>query len=56
MDIAPKELKAIVAENPCSDDLNSPKWQYYKYLSRFDGNNPILPRYTRRLADFHKAV
>lgn len=33
LDAAPANLIQAVAEQPFSDDLNSPKWQYYKFLT-----------------------
>ncbi len=33
LDIAPAEMAAAVADNPFSDDLESPKWKYYKFLA-----------------------
>jgi len=32
--LAPAEMARAVAEQPFSDDLESPKWQYYKWLTR----------------------
>ena len=48
LDLAPGKLAAGVADHPFSDDLESPKWKYYKYLSNIKKGN-------RRLAE-HSAV
>lgn len=36
LDTAPEDLREAVAEEPFSDDMDSPKWQYYRYLSSID--------------------
>ena len=41
--LAPPEMVRGVAEQPFSDDLDSPKWQYYKWLS-------LLSPYDERLS------
>ncbi len=42
LDIVPRNMADRVADNPFSDDLNSPKWQYYKYLSKVKTDNKSL--------------
>jgi len=43
--LAPPEMARDVAEQPFSDDLDSPKWRYYKWLAR-------LSPFDERLADY----
>ncbi len=42
LDIAPREMARAVAEEPFSDDLQSPKWRYYKFLTDIDTNDERL--------------
>ena len=42
LDIAPKDMALKVADQPFSNDLNSPKWKYYKYLTQLKKNDPQL--------------
>lgn len=51
LDAVPQDLRMAVAENPFSDDLTSPKWKYYKYLSVLDTNDRELLRYSRVLGE-----
>lgn len=34
LDVAPRDMAKAVADAPFSNDLNSPKWQYYKFLTQ----------------------
>ncbi len=42
MDLAPLDMAHAVAEQPFSNDLNSPKWQYYAFLTQVQDNYPLL--------------
>ncbi len=42
LDIAPHEMARAVAEQPFSDDLESPKWRYYKFLTDIDPDDERL--------------
>jgi len=42
LDIAPRAMARAVAEEPFSDDLQSPKWRYYKFLTDIDANDERL--------------
>ena len=42
MDIAPRDMAAAVAAQPFSDDLDSPKWRYYKFLTGLDPSDQRL--------------
>ncbi len=48
--MAPEEHRHGVAKEPFSDDLASPKWQWYKWLSAIRPDNPRLARYAKSLA------
>ncbi len=47
--MAPEELRLAVAKEPFSDDLASPKWRWYKWLSAIRPDNPRLARYAKAL-------
>lgn len=36
LDLAPQSISGPVADQPFSDDLDSPKWRYYRYLYSLD--------------------
>lgn len=50
LNAAPPDLQRNVADNPFSDDLNSYKWQYYRWLSRISPDDPALQRHAKTLA------
>lgn len=52
LDAAPPELQKAVAEEPFSDDLDSPKWQYYRYLSNIDTASAVFLEHAKMLADY----
>jgi hypothetical protein len=49
LDAAPRDLASAVAEQPFSDELQSPKWRYYKYLTQMDLGAPAFVRHAERL-------
>ncbi len=48
-DVAPKIMREAVADEPFSDDLNSSKWKYYKYLASLDTSNAELHKHAQKL-------
>ena len=42
LDAVPNDIARAVANEPFNDDLESPKWQYYKYLYSMDLDSPKL--------------
>ncbi|RLD24815.1 MAG: hypothetical protein DRI71_01430 [Bacteroidetes bacterium] len=50
LDVAPREMAEAVANEPFSNDLNSPKWQYYKYLTTLPADDPALLEHAKILA------
>ncbi len=52
LDMAPPELQKAVAAEPFSDELDSPKWQYYRYLSNIDTSSTIFLEHARMLASY----
>lgn len=50
LDLAPREMADKVADEPFSDDMQSPKWQYYRYLASIDTASDVVQNYARRLA------
>jgi len=51
MDIAPWDMAKAVADQPFSDDLSSPKWKYYKFLSQIKKNDPNLLKHAQNLGN-----
>jgi len=50
LDIAPKEMREAVAEEPFSNDLNSAKWKYYQYLYQLDTSDKSLIQHAENIA------
>jgi dienelactone hydrolase len=50
LDVAPKNMRNAVAEEPFSNDLESAKWKYYKYLYSLDTTNQQLHNHAKTLA------
>lgn len=48
--MAPPELVSGVISEPFSDQLDSPKWTYYRWLSHLGPDSPEIERYARQLA------
>ncbi|MCK5028382.1 MAG: amidohydrolase family protein [Bacteroidales bacterium] len=51
LDIAPEALRKAVTENPFSNDLNSAKWKYYRFLTNIDTSNKNLINHAKVLAN-----
>jgi hypothetical protein len=49
LDVAPQDMIRAVAEQPFSDDLKSPKWKYYKYLTALNMDDARLQEHAKRL-------
>jgi len=49
LDLAPDTLAVKVAEQPFSNNLGSPKWRYYQYLTKLDINNKALQEHAENL-------
>ncbi len=50
LDLAPKAMGRAVAEKPFSNDLDSPKWRYYQWLSDLSPHDERLAAYANTLA------
>ncbi len=51
LDAVPKELAQAVADEPFSDDLESPKWKYYQYLYSMNMADEQLNSYAKVLGN-----
>lgn len=51
LDIAPRDMAAAVADQPFSDDMNSPKWKYYQFLYSLKPDDPDLLDHARVLGE-----
>ncbi|HHC79405.1 MAG TPA: hypothetical protein ENK46_05945 [Flavobacteriia bacterium] len=49
LDVAPDSMAIKVAEQPFSNDLGSPKWRYYQYLTNLDLNSKALQQHAENL-------
>ena len=45
LNFASEQMIKSVADHPFSDNLNSEKWKYYKWLTKADLNNVMIKRY-----------
>jgi len=52
LDMSPEELRYSVAEEPFSDDMDSPKWEYYRFLSSVDTTESIFKDHSAYLAAY----
>jgi len=50
LDVAPEEMRKAVANFPFSNDMNSPKWKYYRYLYQLDTSDAALHQHANNLA------
>ncbi len=53
LELAPRPMAAAVADHPFSNDMNSPKWTYYRWLASLDPAAPEIRQYGRDLAASH---
>lgn len=51
LDVAPPEMAKAVADEPFSDEMNSPKWKYYQYLYSLQPDNPALLQHAENLGN-----
>ncbi|HFA50945.1 MAG TPA: hypothetical protein ENJ95_18195 [Bacteroidetes bacterium] len=49
LDVAPRDMAKAVADEPFSNDLNSPKWKYYKYLTKIKKDNKRLLQHAENI-------
>ena len=50
LDVAPRDMANAVANEPFSNDLDSPKWQYYSYLTQLKKGDSLLEVHAKNLA------
>jgi len=50
LDAAPRDMAEAVANEPFSNELNSPKWKYYNYLTHIPAGDPALLAHAKNLA------
>lgn len=49
LDVASRDVAAAIAKEPFSNDLNSSKWQYYKYLTTLPADDKALQGHAQNL-------
>jgi len=54
--LAPEAMAKAVADQPFSDDLESPKWSYYRWLSELSPSDPSIAAYAESLAGGRTAL
>ena len=50
LDVAPRPMANAVAHEPFSNDLGSPKWKYYTYLTQLQKSDSLLEAHAKNLA------
>lgn len=50
LDVAPRDMANAVAHEPFSNDLGSPKWKYYNYLTHLQKGDSLLEAHAKNLA------
>ncbi len=50
LDVAPRPMAQAVAHEPFSNDLESPKWKYYTYLTQLKKGDSLLEVHAKNLA------
>jgi hypothetical protein len=50
LDLAPEDMARAVADQPFSNDLESPKWLYYRWLSELSPHDPRLAEHAAMFA------
>ncbi len=56
LDLAPREMAESVAKEPFSDNLNSPKWKYYKWLTDVNLSSPKIKKKIKEFASKHPVL
>lgn len=51
LDVAPRKMANAVAREPFSNDLTSPKWTYYNYLTHLKKGDSLLEVHAKNLAN-----
>ena len=49
LDVASREMAASVALEPFSNELDSPKWKYYKFLTQLKKDDALLHKHAKNL-------
>jgi len=56
LDVAPRDMADAVAKAPFSNDLNSPKWTYYSYLTQLKKGDSLLEVHAKNLGASHSFI
>ncbi len=56
LDVAPDSMAVKVAEQPFSNDLGSPKWRYYQYLTNLKEGNEALQHHAKNLGNSNSYI
>jgi len=56
LDVAPDSMAIKVAKQPFSNDLGSPKWRYYQYLTNLKKDNKTLLQHAKNLGSSNSYI
>ena len=56
LELAPRDMAEDVAYHPFSNDMDSPKWRYYRWLAALDPSDPNILAYGQDLAASHTFI
>lgn len=56
LDVAPRSMADAVAHEPFSNDLGSPKWKYYAYLTQLQKGDSLLKAHAKNLANSNSFI
>lgn len=56
LDVAPRPMANAVAHEPFSNDLGSPKWKYYAYLTQLQKGDSLLEAHAKNLASSNSFI
>ena len=56
LDVAPDSMAIKVAEQPFSNNLGSPKWRYYQYLTNLNENDEALLQHAKNLGNSNSYI
>lgn len=56
LDVASREIAKSVSNEPFSNELDSPKWKYYKFLTQLQKDSKPLEQHSKNLGDSNSFI
>lgn len=56
LDVASREMAKSIANEPFSNELDSPKWTYYKFLTQLKKDYPLLQEHAKNLGQSNSFI